>query len=271
MTDPCVPTTVESADGARLTCCAHGGQVLGWVPAGGNVDRLWLSPSMRCGPGQAIRGGVPVVFPQFSGRGPLPKHGVARDRAWEELPVDQAGEARWSARLRSDAATMAIWPHEFTLTITAAAVGRQLELGLSVRNDGHAAFDLSAALHAYLRVGAGTTVHGLGGLPAEDNASGEAPITMPAGGLPAIDRRDVAVLGVPGPVRVDDPELGDLTVEATGMPDRVVWNPGAGHEIADIPDGAEAEFVCVEPAALAAVTLAAGAEWRGRAVLRASR
>lgn len=252
-----------------LTCCAHGGQVLGWVPAGQHVDRLWLSPSTRCGPGLAVRGGVPVIFPQFSGRGPLPKHGIARDRAWEVLPVDPTDEARWSARLRSDATTLAIWPHEFTTTITAVAAGRQLEVALSVRNDGAAAFDFSAALHSYLRVSPDATVHGLGGLPSEDNASGEAPTALPTGGLRATDRRDVAVLGVPGPVRVKDLMLGALTIEATGMPDRVIWNPGSGHGIPDIPGGAESEFVCVEPAALTPVRLAPGAEWHGRALLSA--
>jgi hypothetical protein len=86
----CAPETVTAADGAQLTACAHGGHVLGWTPAGGR-PRLWLSPTARCGPGLAIRGGIPVIFPQFAGRGPLPKHGFARDRAWRVETMGDAG------------------------------------------------------------------------------------------------------------------------------------------------------------------------------------
>src|SRR5689334_8674001 len=106
--DPCAPLTVGPADGPRLTFVPHGGQVLGWVPAGSEVSRVWLSPTYVCGPGAAIRGGVPVIFPQFSDRGPLPKHGVARDRAWEPVACGASEDSAFAVqRLRSDEATSA--------------------------------------------------------------------------------------------------------------------------------------------------------------------
>jgi glucose-6-phosphate 1-epimerase len=83
--DPCRPLSLGRAPRSRFAFVTHGGQVLEWTPVGSEVSRLWLSPDWRCGPGAAIRGGVPVVFPQFSDRGPLPKHGIARDREWEAL------------------------------------------------------------------------------------------------------------------------------------------------------------------------------------------
>ena len=52
------------------------------MPAGGE-DWLYLSPQADYSPGASIRGGVPVVFPQFSGMGPLPKHGLVRTMTWE--------------------------------------------------------------------------------------------------------------------------------------------------------------------------------------------
>lgn len=75
---------VQSPDGAQATVLLHGAQVISWVPAGG-ANQLYLSTKAVIAPGQAVRGGVPVVFPQFAQRGPdtsLPRHGLLRTRAW---------------------------------------------------------------------------------------------------------------------------------------------------------------------------------------------
>jgi glucose-6-phosphate 1-epimerase len=263
--DPCQPLGLGRAGRTRLTSVMHGGQVLGWQPAGAGVDRLWLSPTYACGPGTAIRGGIPVIFPQFSDRGPLPKHGVARDRAWQATIAGSDEESSNIAlELVDDEATRAVWPHRFRLALEVVAHPTALDVTLGVRNDGDEPFDFTAALHTYLAVGSrGARVHGLEGRPAEDNAAGRAAVTMPAEPLDALEQRDVAVRGVTGPVVLDDPELGPLTVTASGFTDVVVWNPGPGHGLADVPDGAERGFVCVEPAALTPVWVFPGREWHG--------
>ena len=270
--DPCTPTTVTGSDGATITACLQGGHVMGWTPAAGGPDRLWMSPLARCGPGQALRGGIPVIFPQFSTRGPLPKHGILRDRAWRPAGGDEPAEegAAWSAEIGSDAETRAIWPAEFSVALHAVAAGPELELRLVVRNTGGAPWTFMAALHGYLALGSPeATISGLGGREAENNAADRAPVRLDPDPLLAIVARDVAVHDVPGPVRVDDPRFGPLELEAAGFPDRVVWNPGAGHGIGDVPDGAERGFVCVEAAALDPVELPPAASWTGRQVLRA--
>ena len=70
---------LTAADGAQATVLRHGAQIVSWIPAG-DQERLYLSPIAAAGPGQAVRGGIPVVFPQFASQGPLPKHGYAPDR-----------------------------------------------------------------------------------------------------------------------------------------------------------------------------------------------
>jgi glucose-6-phosphate 1-epimerase len=260
--DPCASVTIEAPDGARLTARRHGGQVVGWTPAGG-VQRLWLSPAAVCGPGQSIRGGIPVIFPQFSGRGPLPKHGLARDRAWEIAPTAEPGS--WRATLTGDDRTRAIWPHPFALTLTASAAGNRLDTVLEVHNPGDGPFAFMAALHGYLALGdPAATVHGLGGLAAEDNEDGGRPVRVEEGALVATDQRDVAVREATTPVTLRDPVLGPLVLTADGFSDRVVWNPGAGSALSDVPAGGAAGFVCLEAAQLAPVTLEPGSTWRGR-------
>jgi hypothetical protein len=81
------PTTLLPPDGARAEIYPHGTHVTSWVPAGGS-ERLFLSPASEFRPGAPIRGGVPVVFPQFSGLGSLPKHGFVRLLSWEMTLVE---------------------------------------------------------------------------------------------------------------------------------------------------------------------------------------
>ena len=263
--------------------CAHGGQVLGWTPAGDERDRLWLSPLARCGPGEAIRGGVPVIFPQFAGRGPLPKHGLARDREWElDSGSDGATVARMAARLTADERTRAIWPHDFTLTLIAEAVSRTLTFTLEVRNDappGAAAFSLTTALHSYLATDAVTArLEGLAGLDAEDNAAAGAPIRLGTQAVPALGPRDIAVRDIRGPVWLTEADGSAIRLdcpppEAAGRDDGfdsvVIWNPGSTPGPADVPPGAASRFVCVEPARLAAVSVEPQGGWRAVARLEA--
>jgi glucose-6-phosphate 1-epimerase len=285
--DPCVTATVEAPDGAQLAARRHGGHVVGWTPAGGR-ERLWLSPLARCGPGEAIRGGIPVIFPQFAGRGPLPKHGVARDREWQVAPSpervlrdrsarsapsgrsqDPLEPGSWRAVLHDDAATRAIWPHAFALTLTASAAGDRLDTVLEVHNPGDAPFTFTAALHGYLALGGPeATVHGLGGHRAEDNEQGNRVVTVPEGPLVAVEQRDIAVRDVAGPVTLDDLVLGPLTLTAEGFDSRVLWNPGPDAGLADVPPGGAGGFVCIEAAQLTPVTLAPGETWTGSQTLR---
>jgi len=73
---------LQTPDGAVALISLFGAQLLSWTPAGGE-DRLYLSPKAVFDGRSAIRGGVPVCFPQFAGEGPLPKHGFARNKRWE--------------------------------------------------------------------------------------------------------------------------------------------------------------------------------------------
>src|SRR5690606_23006413 len=96
-------------EGDRAVLLLHGAHVVGWTPAGG-PQWLYLSPTSAFGDGAAIRGGVPVIFPQFNQRGPdfsVPRHGFARNRQWavESRATDSA-----TLRLEAAEASRALWP-----------------------------------------------------------------------------------------------------------------------------------------------------------------
>lgn len=263
-------------DGARAEVYLHGAHVASWIPAGGG-EHLFLSARSRFGPGEAIRGGVPVCFPQFAAQGPLPNHGFARVSVWEFAHAERAGTgaARALLRLADSPATRAQWPHPFVLELTVTVTGRTLELGLAVINTGTNAFEFTGALHTYLRVAdvRHTVVRGLRNVRYRDKALGTDDSLETAQAL-AIDREiDRVYYAAPGDLTAVEP--GRTTaIRATGFPDTVVWNPGPerGATLDDLEPDGYLRMLCVEAAiSRAPTTVAPGARWTGSQTLTANR
>src|SRR6187402_3414318 len=124
-----------------------------------------------------IRGGIPLCFPQFADRGPLPQHGFVRDRDWAPLFAGRTpgGAAQVRMRLADTDDTRAMWPHPFACELTATAQGSALTVELAFTNTGAAPFDVTAALHTYLRVRdvRATAIEGLSGARYRDKRLGE--------------------------------------------------------------------------------------------------
>lgn len=261
---------LRDGGGASATVALHGAHLLSWCPPDGR-ERLYLSGATRSGPGQAVRGGVPVIFPQFSQRGPdtsLPRHGFARTRAWQVLPADAGQGAAVSLVLRDDESTRAIWPQGFELTLGLRLRGEQLAIELDCVNTGTSSFAFSAALHSYFAVEhiASTRLEGLQGTRLLDTVVDREQVDD----APAIafDGQEIDRIhwGVGERVLTLRTPAGALRIEAEGFDDAVVWNPGPQKAAAlnDLGRGDEARFVCVEAAAIGAPPrLAPGARWRG--------
>ena len=262
---------LEAPDGARAELYLHGAHVTAWRPAGGD-ERLYLSRASEFRAGAAIRGGVPVIFPQFAGRGPLPKHGFARTAAWEPVGVRHLPQATSATlRLADSPATRALWPHRFVAELTVTVGGPSLRLALAVVNTGDQALDFTAALHTYLRVADArqATIAGLTGARYEDSTAGGALRTEAAAVLRVVGEVDRVYLRAPGEVEVREP--GRTTVvRAEGFPDLVAWNPGPvrGAALADLEPDGWLRMLCVEAAAVGRpVVLAAGERWEGAQTL----
>jgi glucose-6-phosphate 1-epimerase len=54
---------LSAPDGACADVFLHGGHVASWQTPDGQ-ERLFFSQRAQFGPGAALRGGVPVIFPQ---------------------------------------------------------------------------------------------------------------------------------------------------------------------------------------------------------------
>ena len=274
------PTTVlgqpamwlRAPDGAQATVMLHGATLVSWIPAGG-IERLYLSPLAEAGLGKAVRGGVPVIFPQFAQRGPLPRHGFARNRAWQWLEgSERGGLVIGVLRLTDDAATRAIWPHAFEAELSFSLSGQHLDVELAITNTGDATFNFSAALHTYLMVGdlRRTQLGGLLGVRYTDSLSGhqQQQELDPFGFAGEIDR---IYWGATGAQHLVSP-AGRLLIAGEGFDDVVVWNPGPiqAAAMADLPDNDWLQMLCVEAAQIGEpVVLAPGQEWVARQGFRA--
>ena len=271
--------TLRAADGAQAIVTLHGGHVVSWTPAGSGLERLYLSPASAFTKGQAIRGGVPVVFPQFSNRGPLPNHGFARTSVWQLQHHERGarGEALAVLRLVDDAQTRAVWPHGFVLELGVHVSGDCLTLELTCTNTGAQSMSFTCALHTYLRVTDVSTValEGLHGRAYWDKVDG-LDKTQHAELLLIDGEVDRVYAGVRQDLSLRESATataGALLIAQRGFDDVVVWNPGAQRcaMLPDMPAQGYRQMLCVEAARIAEpVVLQGGQRWQGMQQLQVS-
>ena len=219
----------------------------------------------------AIRGGVPVCFPQFAQLGDLPKHGFVRTRAWSLVAQRTADDyALVTFELGSDDKTMALWPHAFHAELTLMLEGDRIDMEFCVTNTGGTPFEFTGALHSYLRVEhvEKIALEGLAGHDYRDAIDG---------GLVA--REEIVELVVESEIdrvyhNVRAPQVlhngkQSLAIQSQGFPDVVVWNPWVERcaGLQDMPANGWRHMLCVEAAVTQPVILPAGEEWYGRQTL----
>ena len=265
--------TITNEFGATAEITNYGAHLLSWKPSDGR-ERLFLSRSARFDEGKAIRGGVPVIFPQFNEFGPGVRHGFARTQFWEPVVESSGPATEASFRLVHNPQTLAIWPYRFEAIFTVSLQGDDLLLKLTVKNTDDRPFDFTAALHTYLAVDqlADVTLQGLGGTSCWDNNGDSFDVrrvfeadTLSFSG--AIDR---VFFDVSDTLMLQENDA-TLAIDMEGFRDVVVWNPGAegAQALADMDDNEYANMLCVEAAVIdQPVNLVPGGQWHGCQVFR---
>lgn len=256
--------------GATAVISKLGAQVLSWVAPDGR-ERLFLSDQAKFDGSVAIRGGVPVCFPQFSGLGDLPKHGFVRTREWS-VGTQRTGDdyVLVTLEIASDESTCALWPHAFHAELALMLEADRIDMELCITNTGGAPFSFTGALHTYLRVVQVEDV-ALEGLAGHDycDALEDNRIVRENGEELIVDREiDRAYLDVKRPQQLHAGNLS-LAIQSQGFPDTVVWNPWVDRcaALQDMPADGWRHMLCVEAAATQPITLPAGEEWYGRQTL----
>jgi D-hexose-6-phosphate mutarotase len=195
----------------------HGARVVSYVPEGG--EEVFFASDTGTG-------GMPLCWPWFAGMGPRedsPRHGIARYRDFEVVSRKHAeNTTTLTLRLKSDAATRAIFPHDFALTVS-VRMNDRLTVSMTGENTGCDPFTVTEAFHPYFAVG---------------------------------DSGKCAMGGVEAPLyTLDDPVLGRTFEFADGAAcDRRLWRPNPESHLSKTVSAIGADdwrrFVCVESGAL---------------------
>ncbi|HOM83227.1 MAG TPA: D-hexose-6-phosphate mutarotase [Armatimonadota bacterium] len=270
-----LPTmALRHASGAGAVIYLHGAHVTSWTTPKGE-ELFFVSRESRFAPGQPIRGGIPVIFPQFGG-GELPQHGFARISEWAVLRtgVAEGGEITVALGLHENPETLAMWPHPFALELEARLGERSLHLDYRAQNTGSEAFAFTCALHTYFRVAdiRRTALLGLEGVTRIDTLRDDIREVETRREIRFDQETDFIYESAPDSVLlVDEGNARKLRIEKAGMPDYVVWNPWI-EKSRRMPDFGDDEYpwmLCVETGVMARpTTLRPGEQWKGTTTFR---
>jgi glucose-6-phosphate 1-epimerase len=258
-------TELQLACGDRVVVAQHGAHVLSWV-AGGR-ERLYLSPQSTMDGQAAIRGGIPVCFPQFNQRGSLPKHGFARKLGWALHPAQlQVDKAHLVLSLSDSVSTRQWWDQSFEARLLIELTPGRLLVELAVRNTDTKPLAFTGALHTYLAVNDVTQARllGLGGRAQWDAVADRHGAAAPE--LRFVGEFDRVYSAAPqGCALHDGPHVLDIEQDMDWA-QTVVWNPGGDKcaALADMPANGWQHMLCVEAAQVyEPICIEAGDFWQG--------
>lgn len=269
---PMITLTHRSGSSAQIYL--QGAHISSWKDSRGK-EQLFLSRMSDFKSGVPIRGGIPVVFPQF-GDGPLPKHGFARIMDWQfsSSSVSDNGDVSVTLSLSDNEMTRSIWDFRFSLEVVVILVADTISVQVSVINTGDVLFDYQIALHTYFGISdiRSTAICGLNGVEYLDSLQNRLRMTEPHLGITFDGEVDRIYLNTPDTLIIaDESARQHIIITKCGMPDVVVWNPWIEKSIrlADFGDDEYQQMVCVETGAVVpGIKLSSGDRWTGETVLR---
>lgn len=269
---------LDRGDGNSAIVHLFGATLLSWKCKG--KENLFLSSKAKFDKKKAIRGGVPLVFPNFGPWKLGPQHGFARIKPWSvAVPPTKGGEGNIMAvlSLEDDEETRAMWNYRFRLVYTLELKEDSLVSTFVVHNTDTKSLGFTCLLHTYFRVAdiSSTSVSGLQGLKFNDSLKKDAKDEIE-------NRKEVVIDQNVDRVYKDSPRHihivsgGDtarkIELITFNLPDTVVWNPWEvkAREMSDFDDEGYREMLCVEAGKVAdPVTLTAGTHFECSQTFRA--
>ncbi|EGV63685.1 D-hexose-6-phosphate epimerase [Yamadazyma tenuis] len=157
-----VIVSLDSDPSTSVTILKYGATVVSWKLRG--KEQLWVSSAAKLDGSKPVRGGIPLVFPNFGktkdeshATAALPQHGFARNSTWEFLGQTTQSPLTVQFALSPDEANSDIYKlwgdgtNDFTL-IYSIGLSDTLHTQIEVENTGKQAFDFHWLFHTYFKV-----------------------------------------------------------------------------------------------------------------------
>ncbi|KAG6597104.1 hypothetical protein SDJN02_09747, partial [Cucurbita argyrosperma subsp. argyrosperma] len=268
---------LRNPKGASARISLHGGQVCSWRNDQGE-ELLFTSSKAIFKPAKAMRGGIPICFPQFGNCGTPEQHGFVKNKIWtiDDNPpsymADLDGASSFVDLLyRSSEEDLKCWPYSFELRLRVSLRhDGDLILRSRVRNINGKPFAFSFAYHTHLVVSdiSEVRIEGLETLDFLDNLCHKERFTEQGDAITFESEVDRVYLNTPNAIAILDHERKrTYVIRKEGLPDVVVWNPWEkkSKAMVDFGDEEYKQMVCVNGAALERpIMLKPGEEWRGK-------
>ncbi|CAI0454913.1 unnamed protein product [Linum tenue] len=249
--------------GSSAEVLLYGGQVVSWKNER-REELLFMSSKAIWKPPKAIRGGLPVFFPQFGNLGTSERNGFARNRFWtidsDPSPLPPSNNhSSVDLLLKSTDEDLKIWPRS----------AGKLTLIPRVRNTDTKPFSFTFALRNYLSVSdiSEVRVEGLETLDYLDNLMRRERFTEQADAITFDGEVDRIYLSSPPKIAIIDHEKKrTFVLRKDGMPDAGMWNPW-DKRAKTVPDLGYEDYktmLCVDSAVTETpIVLKPLEEWKG--------
>jgi len=267
-------TIQHQGSGMSAEVYLFGATLTSWKLRSGN-NIFFVSQVAQYDNVKPIRGGIPLIFPQFGMLGDLPQHGFARNTLWavKEMGVLPDNSCHVvltisseSIKNQASAGNTGSWTTEKTWTADyAITLGfNGLETALTIKNTGTTPLTFTTAFHNYFQLFDinNIRVFGLEKTQYRDRMMGDSvhtEIDDGGVGLQVTKATDKLYMNtnLPEVALFDFTSFRLIQIRKTAnLPDCVLWNPYGSEGC----DPGWKNFVCVEPAAVSTpATVAPGA------------
>jgi glucose-6-phosphate 1-epimerase len=254
---------------AKAVISMHGAQLLSFIPASDNIERLWLSHKAVFDQQSAIRGGAPICWPWF---GPhkvhpnFPAHGFVRTQAWRLTAVEEISDKHGvnETICRFEPNTLGLYQVSEDLRINAViSIGKQCNISLISDNQSINDQAISQAIHSYFALENIQNAR-IEGIDTEYydklNDSHSNPCPTPYIISEETDRVHTYLSDQPQNIEIFEGNVRRVKIEHQGNNAVVVWNPWRlkSQQMQDMAANDYVNMLCIEAATEPMMILKAG-------------